>query len=55
MNKIKQIMLSIILLAVALALVIGVIIPLFEHGADTGDKANTQGRLVIERVGAVFN
>jgi hypothetical protein len=47
---IKQIIITITLLAIALALIIGVISPLLEHGADTGGKAVSQGRMVISKV-----
>ncbi len=46
----KQIILSIAMLAIALALVIGVIVPFCEHGAEQGDKASEQGRTVQTRL-----
>ncbi len=51
MVNIKQILLSVILLAVAFALIIGVVIPLLEHGAGTGNEAIIQGRIVLSKVG----
>ncbi len=50
----KQIILSIAMLAIALALVIGVIVPFYEHGAEQGDKASEQGRLVLTRLGNIL-
>ncbi len=51
---VKQIILSIAMLAIALALVIGVIVPFCEHGAEQGDKASEQGRLVLTRLGNIL-
>lgn len=51
---IKQIIISIALLAIALALIIGVIIPLFEHGTTAGQKAVLRGEAVITRIDAVI-
>ncbi|HEX2925918.1 MAG TPA: hypothetical protein VHP38_06625 [Ruminiclostridium sp.] len=39
----KQIIISIAMLAIALALVIGVVVPLMEHGAETGNRSVTEG------------
>lgn len=52
--EIKQIIISIVLLAIALALITGVIIPLFEHGTATGRKAVLQGETVIARIAEVI-
>lgn len=46
----KQIILTITMLAIALALVIGVIIPLLEHGADTGKTAVIGGQTILPRI-----
>lgn len=51
----KQIILSVAILAIALALVIGVIVPFCEHGAEQGDKASEQGRLVLTRIDNIFD
>lgn len=50
----KQIIITITMLAIALALIIGVIIPIFEHGAETGGTAVSQGRTTITRLGQVL-
>ncbi len=50
----KQIILSIAILAIALALMIGVIVPICEHGAEQGDKAREQGRTVLTRLGNIL-
>ncbi|WP_154669464.1 hypothetical protein [Ruminiclostridium cellobioparum] len=52
--EIKQIIVSIVLLAIALALIIGVIIPLFEHGTAAGQKAVLQGEIVKSRLTEVI-
>lgn len=49
----KQIIISIIMLSIALALVIGVIIPIFEHSANTGHTAVMKGNNAISRIGQV--
>jgi hypothetical protein len=46
----KQIVITVALLAIALALVIGVIIPLFQHGAETGNNAVAKGSSAIPRI-----
>lgn len=51
---VKQIILSIAMLAIALALVIGIIVPFYEHGAEQGDKASEQGRIVLTRLGNIL-
>lgn len=46
----KQIIITIAMLAIALALVIGVIVPFLEHGADTGRAAVTRGDAAMPRL-----
>lgn len=46
----KQILITIIMLAIALALIIGVIVPIFAHGAETGTNSVAKGRTVITRI-----
>lgn len=46
----KQIIMAISMLAIAMALVIGVVVPLMRHGAETGDSAVTKGHNAIPRL-----
>jgi hypothetical protein len=50
----KQILITIAMLSIALALVIGVMVPLLTHGAETGDDAVLKGDAVITRIGHVL-
>ncbi len=50
----KQIILTVMLLAIALALILSVVIPLFQHGSDTGNNAVTNGRANIQKVGQIL-
>jgi len=50
----KQILITITMLAIALALVIGVIVPIFKHGAKTGDAAVLKGEATMARIGQVL-
>lgn len=50
----KQIILSIAMLAIALAIVSGVIVPLFEHGAEEGERAGEQGGVVYSRLSNIL-
>lgn len=50
----KQIMLTIIMLAIALALVIAVIIPISTHSAEVGGNAVLKGQSVIVRFSQVL-
>ncbi len=50
----KQIILTIGLLAIGLALIMSVVIPLLEHGSDTGNAAVTNGRANIQKVGQIL-
>ncbi len=50
----KQIIITITLLSIALALIIGVIVPIFEHGAETGSAAVTKGEATITRIEQVL-
>jgi hypothetical protein len=50
----KQILITISMLAIALALVIGVIVPIFKHGAKTGDTAVLKAEATITRIGQVL-
>jgi len=51
---VKQIILSIAMLAIALAIVSGVIVPLFEHGAEEGERAGEQGGVVYSRLSNIL-
>lgn len=51
----KQIIIAISMLAIGLALIIGVVIPIFECGESTGDSAVLKGHAVITRVGQLMN
>lgn len=46
----KQILITVAMLAIALALVIGVVVPIFEHGANTGNNAVLKGQATITRL-----
>lgn len=46
----KQIIITIAMLAIALALVIGVIIPILEHGAETGNSAAAGAKTAVPRI-----
>lgn len=50
----KQIVITIIMLSIALALIIGVIIPIFGHGANTGNTATLKGQAAITKIGQVI-
>jgi flagellar basal body-associated protein FliL len=50
----KQIIISIAILAVALALVIGVIVPIFAHGSETGSNAVFKGTTVQTGLEAII-
>ena len=50
----KQILITIAMLSIALALVIGVIAPLLTHGAETGNDAVLKGESAVIRIGQVF-
>ncbi len=46
----KQIVITIAMLALALALVIGVIIPLLQHGRETGNSAVIKGQAALPKI-----
>ncbi|QNU67134.1 hypothetical protein EHE19_000845 [Ruminiclostridium herbifermentans] len=50
----KQIIIAISMLSVGLALIIGVVIPIFERGESTGGSAVLKGQSVITRVGQLI-
>ncbi len=50
----KQIVITILMLSIALALIIGVIIPIFGHGANTGNIAVLKGQAAVTRIGQVI-
>ncbi len=50
----KQILITIAMLSIALALVIGVIVPLLTHGGETGNDAVLKGEAAITRIGQVL-
>ncbi len=51
----KQVIITIVMLAIALALVIGVVVPLMRHGAGTGSIAVTRGQDVLPRLENILN
>jgi hypothetical protein len=51
----KQIVTSVCMLAIALALVIGVVVPIFLHGADSGSKAVERGRNALPLIEQVLD
>ncbi len=51
----KQVIITIVMLAIALALVIGVVVPLMRHGAGTGSTAVTRGQDVLPRLENILN
>ena len=51
----KQIIFAISMLSIGLALIIGVVIPIFERGESTGDNAILKGQASITRVGKLMN
>ncbi len=51
----KQVIITIIMLAIALALVIGVIVPLIRHGAESGNLAVTNGYSALPRIESILN
>jgi len=50
----KQILITITMLSIALALVIGIIVPIIKHGGETGNTAVLKGETVITRIGQVL-
>jgi hypothetical protein len=50
----KQIVIAICMLAIALALVIGTVIPIFSHGAVSCRNAVTQGRTALPLIEQVL-
>jgi hypothetical protein len=54
-ERVKQIIIAISMLSVGLALIIGVVIPIFERGESAGDNAVLKGQSVISRVGQLIN
>lgn len=50
----KQILITISMLAISLALIIGVIVPIFKHGAETGNAAVANGEATITKIGQVI-
>lgn len=54
MTNMKQIIITIAMLSIALALVIGVIVPLLTHGGETGDSAILKGEATITKIGQVL-
>lgn len=51
----KQIIIAISMLSIGLALIIGVVLPIFERGESMGDSAVLKGRPAITRVGQLMN
>ncbi len=50
----KQVIITISMLAIALALVISNIIPVMKHGAKTGESAVSVGRTAEVRIGEIL-
>lgn len=50
----KQIIITITMLAIALALIIGVVVPIFKHGYNTGNTAIFKGQVAIPRIGQMY-
>jgi len=50
----KQIIITITILAIAIALVIGVVVPIFKHSSDTGNDAVLKAQATITRIGGVL-
>lgn len=50
----KQILISITMLSIALALLIGIIVPIIKHGGETGNNAVLKGSAEITRIGQVL-
>lgn len=50
----KQIIISVAMLAVALALVIGVIVPIFAHSSETGSSAVSKGNVAQVKLEAII-
>lgn len=51
----KQVIITITMLAIALALIIGVVVPLMGHGDRTGNIAVTRGHDVLTRLENILN
>ncbi|AEY64403.1 hypothetical protein [Clostridium sp. BNL1100] len=51
----KQVIITIIMMAIALALVIGAVVPLIRHGAETGNLAVTKGYSVLPHIENILN
>ncbi|PYG89138.1 hypothetical protein LY28_00961 [Ruminiclostridium sufflavum DSM 19573] len=50
----KQIIITVIMLAIALILIIGVIVPIFEHAGNAGYTAVFRGGTVISRISQIL-
>lgn len=50
----KQVIITISMLAIALALVISSIIPVMKHGAGTGETAVSEGQAVAVKIGEIL-
>jgi len=50
----KQVLITITMLAIALALVIGVIVPIFKHSAETGNATVLKGEATLTRIAQVL-
>lgn len=50
----KQILITIIMLSTALALIIGVIVPIMKHGGETGEMAVLKGEAAASRIGGIL-
>ncbi|WP_173585579.1 hypothetical protein [Ruminiclostridium josui] len=51
----KQVIITIIMLAIALALVIGVIVPLISHGAEMGSHTVNKGYSALPHIESILN
>lgn len=50
----KQLLITITMLSIALALIIGIIVPIVKHGGETGNTAVSKGKAEITRIGQVL-
>jgi hypothetical protein len=50
----KQILITVIMLSTALALVIGIIVPIMKHGEETGKTAVLKGEAAVSRMSGIL-
>ena len=54
-DGIKKIIIAVILFAITISLIVGVVIPIFNQGRNTGDSAFQNGRQIVDDVENIFN